>query len=133
MYPVRETVTGMPLICAGVSRKYLSFDRSCWAASCRISRELGPCSESAAVFSETSSIDAEARGVEVQPAQGRVRRSHAIRLFVQDGDGAVIDLFAVVVAPRRVQHLADFRLADVAGDHVVEQAPRVRPGDQVLV
>src|SRR2546426_7464410 len=49
-------VTGMPRILALVSRKYLSVERSRSAAICRISRELGPWSDSAAVVSETSSI-----------------------------------------------------------------------------
>src|SRR5438445_9237964 len=42
---------------AGGSRKYLSDERSCSAAIWRIARELGPCNESAAVLSETSSIE----------------------------------------------------------------------------
>src|SRR5438034_1236585 len=42
---------------AGVSRKYLSDERSRSAAIWRIAREFGPCNESAAVLSETSSIE----------------------------------------------------------------------------
>src|SRR5438132_11055891 len=48
----------MPRMLAGVSRKYLGDERSCSAAIWRIARELGPCNESAAVLSETSSIGA---------------------------------------------------------------------------
>src|ERR1043166_3185916 len=45
----------MPRIFALVSRKYLSALRSRSAARCKMSRELGPWSDSAAVRSETSS------------------------------------------------------------------------------
>src|SRR2546422_6289458 len=40
---------------------------------------------------------------------------------------------AFVVAPRRVQHLSDFRFADVARDDVIEQSRRVAAGDEVLI
>src|SRR2546427_3999238 len=69
----------------------------------------------------------------MQPAQRRVGRRHAERLLAQHRDCAVVDLLALVVAPRRVEHLADFRFAHVARDDVIEQSGGITTGDEVLV
>src|SRR5262249_51014521 len=39
---------------------------------------------------------------------------------------------AVLVAPRRIEHLADGHLRDVAGDQSVDEPGRIAAGDQVL-
>ncbi len=72
-------------------------------------------------------------GVAVQPAQVRVGSRQAVAVLAEPGDRAVVDLLAVPVAPRRVDHLADLALRDVAGHDPVQQADRVAPADEVFV
>src|SRR5215470_6047869 len=56
MYPVREISTDTPLILPEVTRKYFRFAMLASAATFSNCPEVGPCSASAAVFSEISSI-----------------------------------------------------------------------------
>src|SRR5436190_11195929 len=69
----------------------------------------------------------------MKPAQRRVGRRHAKRLFVEHRDRAVVDLLAVGVAPGRVEHLTDFGLGHVSGDDVVEQPAGVAARDEILI
>ena len=86
-------------------------------AASSTARARGPWSASAATRSVTSSIcDVEAVRVQAQPAQLRIGRRPAPRRLVEAGDGAVVDDLAVLVAPGRVEHLADGDSAGVAGD-----------------
>ena len=78
-------------------------------------------------------LHVQARGVEVQPAEIGIGGRKAERLLAQARDRAVVDDLAGRVAPRRVQHLTDLRLPDVAGDDAIEQPFGVGAGDQVLV
>ena len=71
--------------------------------------------------------------VHPQPARVRLGARQAVRPVVEAADRAVVDDLAVGVAPRRVQHLPDGALGDVARDHAVEQPRRVAARDQVLV
>ena len=73
--------------------------------------EVGPCSASAATSSEMSSIvDVEAGGVLAEPAQARIGRGPAERLLPQPRHRPVVDDLAVLVAPGRVEDLADGHL-----------------------
>ena len=56
MYPVREISTGTPAIEPFVTRKYLRLATSACATFLSSPPEVGPCSASAAVFSDTSSM-----------------------------------------------------------------------------
>ena len=53
---MRETVAGSSATVVSITRKYLSVVRSAGHSCSSTARESGPCSESAPVFSDTSSI-----------------------------------------------------------------------------
>ena len=76
--------------------------------------------------------DVHAARVLPEPAQARIRRRPAERLLRQPRHRPVVDHLAVLVAPRRVEHLADGHLRHVARDQPIDQARRVRSGDHVL-
>jgi hypothetical protein len=77
--------------------------------------------------------DVEAGGVHPQPAELRIRRGPAERAVIEGVDGPVVDHLAVLVAPRRVDHSTGAELRRVAGDHAIDETPRVRAPDDVLV
>src|SRR5262249_27792725 len=52
--------------------------------------------------------------------------------MVECGQGPVVDHGDVLVAPRRVEHLADGHLRHVTGDQPVDEPGRIAAGDQVL-
>ena len=64
-------------------------------------------------------------GVLGEPAQARVGRGPAINVFIEPRHRAVVDHFAVLVAPGRVNHLADRNLAQVARDDAIDQTRRI--------
>ena len=53
--------------------------------------------------------------------------------FAQPRNGAVIDDFAILIAPGRVHHLADAAFGNVARHHPVHQAQSLGTGDFVLI
>src|SRR6266498_1151062 len=69
----------------------------------------------------------------MQPAQRWIGRRHPKRLLRLDGDRAVVDLLSIVVAPGRVEDLADLCFADVACDDMIEQPSGVTASDEILV
>ena len=89
--------------------------------------------EGSRALRDVLNLHIETRRVQMQPPQRGIGRGHAVRLIAQDRDRTVVDLFALVVTPGRVQHLADLGFADVARDDVIEQPRGVTAGDQVLV
>jgi hypothetical protein len=131
---VREIVTGTPCSRAAARRKYFRPARSTSSSCPRIARAFGPCSASAAVASETSSIlHLEAARVFLEPAQVRIGRRHAKRSLVEACDGAVVEHLARAVAPWRVQHLADRGAHDIARDYAIQQPGGVPAAHHVLV
>ena len=103
-------------------------------ATARSSRaDVGPCSATAAISSETSSIwTFMPRGVLPEPAQARIRGRPAERLLRQPRHRPVVDHLAVLVAPRRVVDLPDRHLRHVARDQPIHQPRRVGPRHHVL-
>ena len=133
MYPVREMSTGTPAMVPLVTRKYLSVSMSArrsWRSS---APEVGPCTASAATVSDTSSIDTSSPdGVLHEPSQARIGGSPAIALLAQPRDRSVVDDLALLVAPRRVDHLSDGKLRRIARDEPVDELRGVAPCDDVL-
>ena len=83
--------------------------------------------------SEMSSIShVEAGGVLSEPAQAGIGGSPAINIFFQPRHRAIVDHFALLVAPRRVNNLAHRNLAHVARDDAVDQTGRISSGDSVF-
>ena len=90
-------------------------------------RDSGPWRASAAVaLGGLLDRHVEPGRVLAQPAQLRVGGGPAEPLVVQAVDRAVVDDLAVLVAPRRVEDLADGQLRRVAGDDPVDEAERRR-------
>ena len=99
----------------------------------RTRADVGPCRARAAISSEMSSIcDVEPGCVLAEPAQARIRGRPAEGLLAQSRHRAVVDHFAVLVAPRRVEHLPDRHPRDVSGDDPIDELGRVAPGHEVL-
>ena len=81
----------------------------------------------------SSISNVEAERVLLEPAQGRIGRRPAVDVLLQARDGPVVDHLALLVAPRRVDDLADGDLAHVPRDDPIDEARRVAPRDPVLV
>src|SRR5438094_3491983 len=69
----------------------------------------------------------------MEPAQVRLGGGPAIAVFVEARDGAVVNHFALLVAPAAINHLSLGHFVNVARDDAVHQLGSVAPGDQVLV
>ena len=79
---------------------------------CRSAADVGPCSASAATRSEMSStVTSRPAACCADPAQVRLRRGPAEPMLLQPRHRAVVEHAAVLVAPRRVDHLARLQLA----------------------
>ena len=82
---------------------------------------------------DVADVDLQADGVVLQPAQVGFGGRHAEELLVEASDGAIVDHLAGVIAPGRIEHLADTRLEHVAGDDEVEEPRGIAAPHQVLV
>ena len=67
-----------------------------------------------------------------EPAQARIGRGPSEARLSQPRHRAVVDHLAVLVAPRRVEDLADRHLADVARDDAIDEPRGIGARDQVL-
>ena len=70
----------------------------------------------------------QAERVLLEPAEAGVGGGPAIFIFAKAGDGAVVDYFAVGVAPAAVNDLIDTDFVDVAGDDAVYELGGVAAG-----
>ncbi len=83
-------------------------------------------------FRDVFDLHVEPDGVLREPAQARVGRRPAINVFFQPRHRAVVDHFAVLVAPRRVNHLAHRNLSHVARDDAIDQSRCIFSRDSIL-
>ena len=88
--------------------------------------------ESGETLGDVFDIDIEAEGVLLEPAEAGIGGGPAIFVFAEAGDGAVVDDFALGIAPAAVDDLADGDFIDVAGDDTVDQLGGVGSGDEVF-
>jgi hypothetical protein len=89
--------------------------------------EVGPCRAKAATFSETCN------GVLQKPSQTWVRCGPAIAVLGKSRNSAIVNDFAVLVAPAAVDNLIDSNFIDVASDYAIDEASSVSTRDYVLV
>ena len=89
-------------------------------------------SESGDLFGNVFDVDVEGKGVLLKPAEAGVGGGPAIVVFAEAGDGAVVDHFAIWVAPAAVNHLIDGDFVDVARNDAVDEAGGVGTGDAVF-
>ena len=95
---------------------------------------VGPWSASAATrVGDVLDLHVETGGMLRDPAEIRLGRRPAEAVVLEPGHGAVVEHQAVLVAPRRVDHLSRLELRRVARDHAIDEPHRVGPGEQVLV
>ncbi len=66
-------------------------------------------------------VDAEPGRILRDPPQRRIGRCPAKPLLIEPRHGAIVDHHAVLIAPWRVEHLADVHGADVTRDHAIDQ------------
>ncbi len=75
----------------------------------------------------------ESDGILHEPSQARIGGGPAIALLPQPRHRPVIDDFALLVAPGRVDDLADRQLRRIARDQPIDEPRRVAAGDDVFV
>ena len=68
----------------------------------------------------------------VEPSQAGISRRPAIEIFSQPRDRAVVNHFALLVAPAAINHLPHGHFVDVARNHAVHELCRIAPADQVF-
>ncbi len=68
----------------------------------------------------------------MNPAETGIRGRPPESLLGQPRYGPVIDDLAMLVAPRRVKHLAHRHLGDVARDDAIDQTRGILSGNEVL-
>ena len=125
--------TGTPAIVPLVTRKYFRRSMSAPADRAQQLRRGRPLQrERRDLLRDVLDGHVEAGGVLPEPAQARIRRRPAERLLRQPRHRPVVDHLAVLVAPRRVEDLADRHLRHVAGDEPIDEPRGVAPVDQVL-
>ena len=78
-------------------------------------------------------LNVHVQAVLTEPAQARIGGRPAIFIFFEARDGAVVDDFAILIAPAGIDHLANGDFIDVARDDAVHQFGRILAGDQIFV
>ncbi len=95
--------------------------------------DVGPCSASAATFSDTSSTRALRRcGLTRDPAQARVCGRPTESIVREPADGAVVDDPPILVAPGRIDDLPRLQTRGAARDHAIDDVHGIGTGDEVL-
>src|SRR6202167_6665940 len=69
----------------------------------------------------------------MEPAHARIGRGPTINIFREARDGAVVDYFAIFIAPAAVNYLSHGDFVDVASDHAVDQLGGVLAGQKIFV
>jgi len=67
-----------------------------------------------------------------EPTETWIGCGPAIDVLFESRHGSIVDYFATLVTPRRVDDLAHRNLRQVAGDDPIDQAARVSSGDAIL-
>src|SRR4029077_1773432 len=76
--------------------------------------------------------DIEPQGVLMEPAEAGVGGGPTVGVLVEAGDGAIVNHFALLVAPAAIDYLAGGDFVDVAGDDAVHEPGGVTASDQVF-
>jgi hypothetical protein len=97
-----------------------------------VTRKYLRLSMSASPAGNVEDLDVHPGRVLLQPAQARIRRRPAVGLLRQAGHRTVVDDLAVLVAPRRVVHLANRHPLGVARDDAIHQSRGVASGHAIF-